>query len=145
MNRVLPVGGPALIPIQYRHRCAWLHTPRLLSEHVGIAAHDAGERSPCTLCHALLWQEEKNRTSICCCAGKVRLPSQLPLNEAAQAILSMWSNQGDEGKLLRQFARPINNALALAAAKIAQVSVFFFLQKTEVCMCTFTHTHTYTI
>jgi hypothetical protein len=79
----------------------------------------------------MLWNHEKKRTSICCKKGKIKLeawrqPQIDSENESetfAARIHDMWKENTTEGRLLRQYARPLNNALALASQVVEETNV----------------------
>ena len=97
-------------------------TRAIFNGEVDIAPDDIGERIPenaCPHCRALRWEGEKTRTMLCCLGGKVNMrPHPLGAEGTAQRkIHDLWTSPCIKGRVLRKFARPINNALALASSK----------------------------
>jgi hypothetical protein len=97
-------------------------TRAIFNGEVDIAPDDIGERIPenaCPHCRALRWEGEKTRTMLCCLGGKVNMrPHPLGAEGTAQRkIHDLWTSPCIKGQVLRKFARPINNALALASSK----------------------------
>jgi len=77
----------------------------------------------CEYCNAKLWNHEKKWKSICCSAGMVvvkkweqrNMESTDEQEQFAGLIHDLWRQDSREAHLLKQFARPLNNALALAS------------------------------
>ena len=86
-------------------------------EHA-VERSDIGRRTHvCPHCSAILYPGEKDWTMMCCREGKVCLPLWTLGEEgsAPRRIHDAWMAQDTKGKTLRKYARPINNALALAS------------------------------
>ena len=66
----------------------------------------------CQYCRALKFKKETGST--CCSNGKVHLD---PLPQPPEQINKLWHDDTPEGRLFRQHARSINNAVCLTSIK----------------------------
>ena len=100
-----------------------LRSEELCSDSSDITPHSLGVRVPCPKCGALLWKHEKKWGTICCNNGKVDAPKfeHAPVGSDAHAIESLWKSNCADGKLLRKFARQLNNAVCLASQCVTEV------------------------
>ena len=71
----------------------------------------------CQYCKAFKFAGETGST--CCCNGKVLL-EEFPL--PPEEINALWHMNTAEGRLFREHARPINNAVCLASLKVNERS-----------------------
>ena len=83
-----------------------------------------GPRTVCIHCNAKLWTHEMRRSMIVCCGkGKITvqkwrrrdMDSNNEEEQYAARIHALWQQNDAESRLLREFARPLNNALALVS------------------------------
>ena len=100
-----------------------LRSEELCNDSSDITPHSLGIRVPCPKCGALLWKNEKKWGTICCNNGKVDAPKfeHAPVGSDAHAIESLWKSNCADGKLLRKFARQLNNAVCLASQCVTEV------------------------
>ena len=96
----------------------------IMSGQLQILPFSIGLRTNCCeYCNAKLWNHEKKWKSICCSAGMVvvkkweqrNMESTDEQEQFAGLIHDLWRQDSREAHLLKQFARPLNNALALAS------------------------------
>jgi hypothetical protein len=107
-------------------------TVAILSGRKDISACSIGVRRSCVYCNAKLWVHETKWSEMCCRKGKIVLQkwrirevnSETIQEQYAGKIHSLWEEESAEGKLLRQFARPLNNALALASQVVDEKGTF---------------------
>jgi hypothetical protein len=73
-------------------------------------------------CNAKLWPHKAKWRGMCCCIiltletwKKCEANSQNEQGQYAAQIHNLWKDNTVNGKLLHEFARPLNNALALAS------------------------------
>lgn len=67
----------------------------------------------CSACFALRWNNELN--SICCSNGKVKIP---PFPTPPPLLCNLWKGTDERSQIFREFARSLNNALALTSQKV---------------------------
>ncbi len=87
-----------------------------------VEPHVIPPRVECHYCQAQLFISEVESESVCCKKGKLFLQPREPprRGDPAYAIHMLWRDPGSKGKLMRQYGRVLNSALALAS----QTSVF---------------------
>lgn len=95
-------------------------TEAVLSGEQIISAHSSGFRynagipvNACTKCFALRWRDELD--SICCMKGKINLPS---FPDPPLLLKNLWTGDDDISKTFRDYARTLNNALALTSQEL---------------------------
>ena len=100
-----------------------LRTEELCNDSSAVIPHSLGVRDGCMKCGALLWKHEKKWGTICCNNGKVDLPKlkYAPVGDDARDIELLWQSNCADGKLLRKFARQLNNAVCLASQCVTEV------------------------
>jgi hypothetical protein len=109
--------------IMSERRVAVDHSLAILSGQMDVIPCSIGRRSECVYCNAKLWAHETRWRGICCGKGKIiiekwrrrHLDSHDEHERYAARIHALWDESNDEGRLLKEFARPLNNALALAS------------------------------
>ena len=100
-----------------------LRTEELCNDSSNVIRYSMGVRDSCPKCGALLWKHEKKWGTICCNHGKVDLPKfeYAPEEDDAHDIELLWKSNCADGKLLRKFARQLNNAVCLASQCVTEV------------------------
>jgi len=104
------------------------NTTAIISGQTIVIPFSIGDRTQCMYCSAKLWNHETNWTSICCSKRNVVLDkwkirdmaSSNQEEQSAGLIHNLWMQDNREGRLLRDFARPLNNALALASQVVEE-------------------------
>jgi hypothetical protein len=95
----------------------------ILSGQIDIIPCSIGRRTVCINCNAKLWTHETRWSAICCSKGKIitekwkrrDIDSNNEKERYAAKIHGLWQDNDCESRLLKEFARPLNNALALAS------------------------------
>ena len=99
------------------------NTIAILLGQMDIIPCSIGPRTVCIHCNAKLWTHKMRRSVICCGKGKITvqkwrrqdMDSNNEEERYAVRIHALWQQNDAESRLLREFARPLNNALALAS------------------------------
>ena len=107
-------------PVAYFNAMTMAQTAEELQAE-GIHPDASDRRVACQYCGALhMRKTSAYANSSCCGKGSLRnLPPWLkPLDNgsAASVVYKLWRSGCRQGKLLREYARPLNNALALASS-----------------------------
>jgi hypothetical protein len=95
----------------------------ILSGQIDVIPCSIGPRTVCIHCNAKLWTHETRWSAICCAKGKITVDKwrrrDINSNDEeeryAARIHALWQQNDADSRLLREFARPLNNALALAS------------------------------
>ena len=100
-----------------------LRTEELCRDSSDVIPHSLGVRDSCPKCGALLWKHKKKWGTICCNHGKVDLTKfeYAPVGDEAHDIELLWKSNCADGKLLRKFARQLNNVVCLASQCVTEV------------------------
>ena len=109
--------------IRNERRIAVDYIVAILSGDMDIVPCSIGARVACVYCNAKLWMHEKKWSAMCCAKGKITIGKWKRRDvefhnegeRCAGNIHALWQDNGAESRLLREFARPLNNALALAS------------------------------